>query len=66
LIEVRVQRRAAGACSDLPDNDPDLLNVHQLRLGSWVVFQQDQANSLRCKLAAIIEPANRIFVSRTG
>ena len=52
---------------DLPDNDPDLLNVHQLRLGSWVVFQQDQANSLRCKLAAIIEPANRfIFVSRTG
>ncbi|WP_411390237.1 DUF1631 domain-containing protein [Pseudomonas sp. MPB23] len=65
--EAARQRVAEVLNRCLPDNDPDLLNVRQLRIGSWVVFQQDQANSLRCKLAAIIEPANRfIFVSRTG
>ncbi len=41
----------------LADDDPDLLKVRQLRLGSWVVFQQDQADALRCKLLAIMAPA---------
>ncbi len=51
----------------LADDDPDLLKVRQLRLGSWVVFQQDQADALRCKLLAIMAPANTyIFVGRTG
>ncbi|WGT31030.1 DUF1631 domain-containing protein [Pseudomonas marginalis] len=51
----------------LPEDDPDLAKVHQLRVGDWVVFQQGQAATLRCKLTAIMAPANTyIFVGRTG
>jgi hypothetical protein len=51
----------------LPADDVGLLQVDQLRLGSWVEFQEDDDNSLRCKLAAIIQSTgNYIFVNRTG
>ncbi|WP_053131701.1 DUF1631 domain-containing protein [Pseudomonas sp. MIACH] len=57
----------ADSAETLSENDPDLLKVHQLRVGSWVVFQQDQAGTLRCKLAAVMAPANTyVFVGRTG
>ncbi|MHC8348780.1 DUF1631 domain-containing protein [Pseudomonas sp. RT4P38] len=51
----------------VPENDAGLLQVDQLRLGCWVEFQEDEENTLRCKLAAIIEATGKyIFVSRTG
>lgn len=51
----------------LPSDDPDLLKAHQLRVGGWFEFQQDETTALRCKLTAIMAPANSyIFVSRTG
>ena len=51
----------------LPIDDPGLLLVDQLKLGSWVEFQEDEENTLRCKLAAIIDATGRyIFVDRTG
>ncbi len=52
---------------NLPNDDPDLLKAHQLRVGSWVECQQDDATTLRCKLTAIMPPASTyIFVNRTG
>ena len=71
LIEVR-EPFVLGAGSpdpitDLPDNDPDLLKARQLRVGAWMVFHEDEANALRCKLTAIMAPANTyVFTSRTG
>jgi hypothetical protein len=51
----------------LPADDVGLLQVDQLRLGNWVEFQEDEDNSLRCKLAAIIEATGKyVFVNRTG
>jgi len=51
----------------LPADDAGLLLVDQLHLGGWVEFQEDEDNTLRCKLAAIIESTGRyIFVDRTG
>ena len=51
----------------LAEDDPDLLKVRQLHIGSWVEFREDEENTLRCKLTAIIAPANSyIFVNRTG
>lgn len=51
----------------LPEDDAGLLQVDQLRLGGWVEFQEDEENTLRCKLAAIIEATGKyIFVNRTG
>jgi hypothetical protein len=71
LIEVRepfvLGTVARDPAADLPANDPDLLKVHQLRVGTWMVFQARAANSLRCRLTAIMAPAGSyIFVSRTG
>ncbi|WLI07633.1 DUF1631 domain-containing protein [Pseudomonas sp. FP597] len=71
LIEVRepfvLSTLPADSGEHLPADDPDLLKVHQLRIGGWVMYQQDQANTLRCKLTAIMAPADTyIFVSRTG
>ena len=44
-----------------------LQQVDQLRLGSWVTFKEDEDNTLRCKLAAIIEATGKyVFVDRTG
>ncbi|MGY4815117.1 DUF1631 domain-containing protein [Pseudomonas chlororaphis subsp. piscium] len=51
----------------LAPNDPGLLRVEQLRLGAWVEFLEDEDSSLRCKLAAIVQPGDKyIFVNRTG
>ena len=71
LIEVReplvFSERPLDPALDLAPNDPDLLKVHQLRVGAWVMFQQDGVVTQRCKLAAIMAPANAyVFVSRTG
>lgn len=50
----------------LPHDDAGLRQVDQLRLGSWVAFEEDE-HSLRCKLAAIIEATGKyVFVDRTG
>ncbi|MGH8357299.1 MAG: DUF1631 family protein, partial [Pseudomonas sp.] len=70
-VEVReafVLSPAAPAIeASLPEDDPDLLKVRQLRIGCWVEFQEDAENTLRCKLTAIIAPGNTcIFVNRTG
>ncbi|MCW3147191.1 DUF1631 domain-containing protein [Stutzerimonas stutzeri] len=52
---------------DLADNDAALAKVDNLRVGSWVEFQEDEEHKLRCKLAAIIKPTGKyIFVNRTG
>ena len=52
---------------DLPSDDPDLLKVHSLRVGAWILRQQDATVALRCKLAAILAPANTyVFVNRAG
>lgn len=51
----------------LPADDAGLLLVDQLHLGGWVEFKEDEDNTLRCKLAAIIEATGKyIFVDRTG
>lgn len=58
---------AESASVRLPPDDAGLLQVDQLRLGAWVEFQEDEENTLRCKLAAIIEATGKyIFVDRTG
>lgn len=52
---------------NLADNDEALMQVDNLRVGSWVEFQEDEDHKLRCKLAAIIKPTGKfIFVNRTG
>ncbi|MBM7061519.1 DUF1631 domain-containing protein [Pseudomonas sp. UL073] len=51
----------------LPDDDEALLQVDNLRVGSWVEFQEDEEHKLRCKLAAVIKPTGKyVFVNRTG
>lgn len=51
----------------LSDDDPALLQVGSLHIGSWIEFTQDDQRKLRCKLAAIIKPTGRyIFVNRSG
>lgn len=51
----------------LPADDAGMRHVNQLHSGCWVEFQTDPENSLRCKLAAIIEASGQyIFVNRTG
>ncbi len=51
----------------LPDDDEALAQVDNLRVGSWVEFQEDEEHKLRCKLAAVIKPTGKyIFVNRTG
>jgi hypothetical protein len=59
--------RAAEPEASLPDDDEALLQVDNLRVGSWVEFQEDEEHKLRCKLAAVIKPTGKyIFVNRTG
>ncbi|WAG79969.1 DUF1631 domain-containing protein [Metapseudomonas furukawaii] len=51
----------------LADDDEALVFVDNLRVGSWVEFQEDEEHKLRCKLAALIRPTGKyIFVNRTG
>ncbi|SDU81844.1 DUF1631 domain-containing protein [Pseudomonas mucidolens] len=71
LVEVREDMVFSPAppaeTLNLADDDPDLRKARQLHIGSWVEFQEDEENTLRCKLTAIIEPTGRyIFVNRTG
>ncbi len=59
--------RVAEPEASLPDDDESLLQVDNLRVGSWVEFQEDEEHKLRCKLAAVIKPTGKyIFVNRTG
>lgn len=59
------RERQPEAC--LPEHDEALNQVDNLRVGSWVEFQEDEEHKLRCKLAAVIKPTGRyIFVNRTG
>ncbi|WP_394234716.1 DUF1631 domain-containing protein [Pseudomonas anguilliseptica] len=61
------EQRAAEPEASLPDDDESLLQVDNLRVGSWVEFQEDEEHKLRCKLAAVIKPTGKyIFVNRTG
>ncbi|MGN8276370.1 DUF1631 domain-containing protein [Pseudomonas sp. SMN5] len=58
---------AESAAVRLPADDVGLIQVDQLRLGSWVEFQEEDDNRLRCKLAAIIQATGKyVFVNRTG
>ena len=71
LIHVREPFVLSAVSTDpvesLPHNDPDLLKAHQLQVGGWLAFDEGEANAQRCKLSAIMGPANTyIFVSRTG
>ena len=51
----------------LNSDDPALLQVDNLRTGSWLEFVLDDQRKLRCKLAAIIKSTERyIFVNRSG
>jgi hypothetical protein len=61
------QSRAVEPEVSLPDDDETLELVDNLRVGSWVEFQEDEEHKLRCKLAAVIKPTGKyIFVNRTG
>ncbi|HCT04399.1 MAG TPA: DUF1631 domain-containing protein, partial [Pseudomonas sp.] len=55
------------AVDSLPGDDPDLLKARQLQVGRWFEFQESEALTVRCKLMAIVAPANTyVFVSRMG
>lgn len=61
------ETRAPEPDAALPDDDEALGHVDNLRVGSWVEFQEDEEHKVRCKLAAIIKPTGKyIFVNRTG
>lgn len=71
LVEVRepfaLWAGPPAADEPLPPDDPDLLKAQQLRVGDWVALLQNEAGNLRCKLTAIMPPADTyIFVSRAG
>jgi len=71
LIEVRepflLSTASPDPVTELPGNDPDLYKALQLKVGDWVLLQEGQASTLRCKLTAIMAPANTyVFISRTG
>ncbi|WP_330209230.1 DUF1631 domain-containing protein [Pseudomonas sp. AM4(2022)] len=71
LVEVRepfaLWAGPPAADEPLTSDDPDLLKAQQLRVGDWVALQQNEAGNLRCKLTAIMPPADTyIFVSRAG
>lgn len=56
-----------AASTRLSVDDESLVQVDRLTLGCWVEFREDEDNTLRCKLAAIIEATGKyIFVDRTG
>lgn len=66
--QIVLQTTEEGAMAPrLSDDSAGLQQVDQLRVGSWVAFQEDDENTLRCKLAAIIEATGKyVFVDRTG
>lgn len=51
----------------LAEDDDALRQVDNLRVGSWVEFQDDEEHRLRCKLAAVVRLSGKyVFVNRTG
>ena len=71
LVEVRQPFVPGGGppepIDELPADDPNLLKARELRIGTWVEWQQDETTFLRCKLTAIMAPTDTyIFVGRTG
>ncbi|WP_439887538.1 DUF1631 domain-containing protein [Pseudomonas sp. MBLB4123] len=67
VLQAPGQQRSTEPEVTLPDDDESLLQVDNLRVGSWVEFQEDDEHKLRCKLAAVIKPTGKyIFVNRTG
>ncbi|WP_439859670.1 DUF1631 domain-containing protein [Pseudomonas sp. MBLB4136] len=67
VLQAPGERRVAEPEIKLPDDDESLQQVDNLRVGSWVEFQEDDEHKLRCKLAAVIKPTGKyIFVNRTG
>lgn len=57
------QAPAAPGAVDVVEDD----QVNQLRVGSWLEIRVDEAQKLRCKLAAFVKPTGRyIFVNRSG
>jgi hypothetical protein len=72
-VQEQIQLRTAdegpveAASTRLSVDDESLVQVDRLTLGCWVEFREDEDNTLRCKLAAIIEATGKyIFVDRTG
>lgn len=68
-ITLRTADEGSGSLNPtgLAQDDAGLRQVDQLRVGSWVAFQEDDEHTLRCKLAAIIETTGKyVFVDRTG
>ena len=58
---------ATAADDDLPDDDPNLVQVENLNVGTWVEFVGEDDNNTRCKLAAKINAIDKyIFVNRQG
>jgi hypothetical protein len=67
VLLVPGQSQTAAPEINLADDDEALLAVDNLRVGSWVEFQEDAEHKLRCKLAALIKSTGKyIFVNRTG
>jgi hypothetical protein len=61
------EERSAPPEACLAEDDEAFTQVDNLRVGSWVEFQEDEEHKLRCKLAAVIKPTGKfIFVNRTG
>lgn len=51
----------------LNDDDPCVLQVDQLQMGSWFELHQEDDKKFRCRLAAIIRSTQKyIFVNRSG
>jgi hypothetical protein len=49
------------------DDQQALLQVDNLRVGSWLEIHKKDGQKLRCKLAAWIKPTGKyIFVNRNG
>ena len=72
-VQEQIQLRTAdegpveAASTRLSVDDESLVQVDRLTLGCWVEFREDEDNTLRCKLAAIIDATGKyIFVDRTG
>jgi hypothetical protein len=65
LVPGEVRELQPEVC--LAEDDEAFTQVDNLRVGSWVEFQEDEEHKLRCKLAAVIKPSGKfIFVNRTG
>ncbi|MDR9864251.1 DUF1631 domain-containing protein [Pseudomonas baetica] len=67
LLQTADEATMALTSGRLSQGAAGLQQVDQLRVGGWVAFQEDEDNTLRCKLAAIIEATGKyVFVDRTG